>query len=134
MSLKMGETRQFIVEYSEADLIANTVKYIPIPYSGWALHLRSVVGKAITTGGTITLATAKLSEANPPTTYTTIAGLTQTIANSAAVGKSQTTTSTLNDDSAQVAAGDVLRITPASFATAGKVSLVFSINSANNQP
>lgn len=134
MSIVMGTTDEYIIEFAEADVTGNVAKYIPLPRSGWIKHLRSVVGKTITTGGTITLATAKLSQANPPSTYTTVAGATQTIASGATVGTSQTTITTLNDNSAAVTAGDVLRITPASFATAGRFSLVISINSANNQP
>jgi hypothetical protein len=106
-------------EIEQTELLAGTAEDLIAPCAGYIDNLRTNVQAAITTGGTIAAAINGGSA---------IAGLTQTIANSATKGTRQSTTpTTFHGSDSLVAAGDRITLTPASFATAGQVNGVLEL-------
>lgn len=97
--------------FTETDLLAGTAQTIIAPCDGYIEADTTEVTKTVTTGGDITVAV----DGNAVT------GLTNSIANSAAVGNIVTDTpTTAHDASTQVRRGEQITITPsAEFATAG---------------
>lgn len=138
------------VQISQTDLLAGTAQNFVAPMDGYWDSFDTVVQAAVTTGGTLTI------NNNPQAVYSNeqvgsnsdvgygfdtivsggafgtpaaVAGLVQTIANSAAVGAKQTTKATAGDPSLLVKKGDIIQVKPASFATAGAINCTLRFRS-----
>lgn len=125
MSVKAGMP-DFILPFqiAQASLIANADVDFISPVDGYISELRTIIDVAITTGGTIAVKTGDALG-------TTVAGLTQTIANSAAKGTKQTTTATAKSSTRKVSKGDRIQLDLTGFATAGQVNGVLTIKAAD---
>jgi hypothetical protein len=98
---------------NETDTLAPTNAEFVSPVAGRISRLTTVVQKAVTTGGDVTVLVDT----------TTVVGLACTIPDAAAKGSIITDTPTLGDATTIVAAGQRIQVAPAAaFATAGAVS------------
>lgn len=98
--------------FGQTALLAGTALSFTAPCDGYITKQSSEVLKAITTGGTLTLAVAGA----------TVTGSTITVANAAAVGAYQEGAPSAQQASyTKVRKGQTITVTPASFATAGDI-------------
>jgi hypothetical protein len=106
----------------QVDLLAGTSHFVTAPVSGYISKLSTVVKKAVTTGGAITLELGGEG----------VLGISNTIADSATVGSLVTSTPTkTNDLSTRVAKGDAIEIVgDTAFATAGELWVLVEITPA----
>ena len=97
----------------QTDLLAGTSHFVIAPVSGYIVRARSVVKKAVTTGGTMTIELG--GEA--------VKGLSIVVANSSSVGDIDTgTPDGTNTSDTRVSKGDAIEIVgDATFASAGEV-------------
>jgi hypothetical protein len=103
---------------NETDTLAGTSAEVVSPGAGRIVRNTTIVQKAVTTGGDVTVAVG----------VTAVAGLACTIADAATKGTVVTDTPTAGDATALVAAGDRIQIVPAAaFATAGALGGVLEI-------
>ncbi|MGV1835238.1 hypothetical protein ACQZ6C_10790 [Rhizobium rhizogenes] len=125
MSLNAG-LQDYTLDFqiNATDLPANTDQNFISPVDGYISALRTVVQAAVTTGGTIAVKTGDALAV-------TVAGLTQTIANAAAVGARQTTTATAKSLTRKVSKGDRIALDLTSFATAGAINGSIFIKAAD---
>lgn len=108
--------------FGQTALLAGTALSFVAPEDGYITNLDSIVLTAITTGGTLAVAVDGVA----------VTGITQTIANSAAVGASQRTAPSVAQASyTKVQRGQTITVTPASFATAGNVKVTVEIQPAD---
>lgn len=114
-TLFVGEKFAIPFQIAQADLIANNTIDFVAPATGYIEELVTTIDKAITTGGTLTIKTGD-------SLGTTVAGTTQTIANSATKGTRQATQANGTQANRAVLKGDRVAIVPASFATAGAIN------------
>ena len=105
---------------NETDLLAGTSHFIIAPVSGQIESTNSVVNKAVTTGGDITV----------ELDGTAVTGLTCVVANSAGVGDNDTDDAAdLEGATGAVTAGDAIELVfEAAFASAGNVWVGIEIN------
>lgn len=127
MALKGARVERLHFAINQTDLLAGTAFELIAPFDGYINTLRTSVQAAITTGGTLTAKTGAALA-------TTVAGMTQTIANSATKGTVTTSQATAKSPTKFVAAGTRIAIVPASFATAGAINGYISIHDANEDP
>lgn len=98
---------------NETDTLAGTAAELVSPVKGEIISLTTIVQKAVTTGGDVTLAVG----------VTAVDGLACTIADAAAKGSVVTDRPTAGHASSLVSVGDRIQVAPAAaFATAGAVS------------
>jgi hypothetical protein len=103
---------------SATDLAAHTTQSIVAPCDGYIEYLETSVAEAIGTGGNITVSVDGVA----------VTGLSVTIANSAAAGKTQNDTPTTpHDASTVVKRGQTIQVLCPSFATSGAVRGVVRI-------
>lgn len=128
MSLKAGQ-RVFLPFYFDAtDLSAGTNQELIAPVTGFIVGIKTVVQVAIVTGGDITVKTGDALAV-------TVAGLTATIANSAAAGSRVSDTPTDGSSTRAVTEGDRIAIlAAAAFNGGGAVRGLLVIDTANVSP
>lgn len=122
MSIEAGSNLYLPFQIVAADLFGNNGVELIAPQDGYIMELGTTVNGTVTTGGTINVQTGDALAV-------TVAGLAQTIANSAAKGARQATTVTKPSSTNFVAKGSRIKITPASFATAGSLNGYLKFNS-----
>jgi len=127
MPMKVGTPFRIPFAVAEADLIGNVDQEFIVPEDGYVTELATTVQKAITTGGTVAVKTGDALA-------TTVAGITQTIANAATVGTRQTTKPTSGSSTRAVKKGDRLALDFTGFATAGRIAGYIGFNSADDNP
>lgn len=128
MSLKAGTIRYLPFFINQTDLLAGTAAELIAPENGYITGLSTTVQVAITTGGDIDVKTGDALG-------TTVAGLTQAIANSATKGTRQRTTATAGSSTRYVAKGARIGVVPsAAFDTGGAVSGLVEFESADTSP
>lgn len=116
MSLKAGEHIAIPFFINQTDLLAGTSQELIAPVDGYLVELHTTVQTAVTTGGAITVKTGDALA-------TTVAGLTNTIADAATVGTRLSSSATSGSASRVVSKGDRISIqSAAGFATAGAVN------------
>lgn len=111
-----GGRRTMVLQFAinETDTLAPTNAELVSPVAGEIIRLTTIVQKAVTTGGDVTLIKGAA---------TAVVGLACTIADGAAKGTVVTDTPTFGDASTKVAVGDRIQVAPAAaFNTAGAVS------------
>lgn len=128
MALKAGTEVHIPFNIGATELAAGTVFDMIAPIDGVIEILRTTVQTAIGTGGVLTVKTGDALA-------TTVAGLAQTIADSATKGTRQNTTSTAGSSTRVVTAGTRVGIEPsAAFASAGAMSGILVFRSADVSP
>ncbi len=125
MSNSFGGTVRLQFSINQVDLLAGTAKELIAPEDGFIAGLDTSVQIAVTTGGTVNVKTGDALGV-------TVGGIVQTIANSATKGTRQSTKSIKGDDSRAVKKGDRIAIQAASFATAGALEGVLTIQSIDS--
>jgi hypothetical protein len=132
---KVGSDHRIPFSINQTDLLAPTAKSLVCPVDGYISGLGLIVTTAVTTGGTIkvgsTNAAASSQYVTTAGTLVDVAGLSQTIANSAVKGARYLKRPTDDSSTQQVKKGDRIEITPASFATAGAVEGWVEINTGS---
>jgi hypothetical protein len=132
---RIGHDSIIPFEYSQTDLIANTPKTFVAPQDGFISGLVLAVTTAITTGGTIKVGSTNGAAAaqfvTTAGTLVDVAGLSQTIANSAVKGARYRKRPTDDTPTQTVKAGDRIEITPAGFATAGALTGAILFNTGS---
>lgn len=124
-SKKAGRDYRINFEINQVDLLAHTTKELIAPVDGYITNLHLTVQIAVTTGGTVTVATGDALG-------TAVGGIALVIANSATKGTRVLSKSTSADiATTKVVAGDRIGILVPSFATAGALTGHLTINSAN---
>lgn len=127
-TLRAGQRTYMQFDIPATELAAGTVMELVAPHAGYIEELVTSVETAIGTGGTIDVKTGDALAV-------TVAGLQQTIANSATKGTRQTTTATTSSTTRAVAKGDRIGIVPsAAFASAGAMTGHLVINTADTDP
>jgi hypothetical protein len=121
-----GGLQDFYLNFQieQADLIGNVDQDFISPVEGYITELGTVVDTAVTTGGTIAVKSGAALA-------TTVAGITQTIANAATKGTRQTTQSTEKSSTRYVAKGERIQLDLTGFATAGGVNGYIKIAAAD---
>jgi hypothetical protein len=111
------------LDCNQTDVLAGTAATFIAPCDGYIASLRTEVTAAVGTGGDVTVLVAGSA----------VTGLTNTIANSAAVGSIVSDTpTTAQDASTQVRKGQVVSVVPASaFASTGSYTARVSIQPAD---
>lgn len=128
MSLKAGEVRFIPFNVGATELAAGTVQDLVAPEAGYLTELVTTVQTAIVTGGVLTVKTGDALG-------TTVAGLAQTIADSATKGTRQTTAATSGSATRYVAKGERIGIEPsAAFNGGGAMSGHLTLSSADVSP
>jgi hypothetical protein len=108
-----AKLRRLWFEINATDLSAGTTQYLIAPNAGIIQRVVTCIQVQISTGGVVTASAAG----------TTVAGVSITVANSAAVGTVQTGTPTAGDSSAIVAAGASIGIlSSAAFTGGGQIT------------
>lgn len=126
MALKMGVKHFIEYDINQTDLLAPTAHFFIAPVDGHVTSHQNVVQVGVTTGGTLALVNVTKSNA-------AMTGCTTTVANGATAGTKVTATPGLVA-AVEVSAGDVLKVTPASFATAGAVRGLIEITGGKAVP
>lgn len=109
-------------DFGQTKLLAPTALTFIAPCDGYVDALDTLVTGVVTTGGTIAVSIAGVA----------VTGLSATIANSAAVGANQRVNpTTAQSATTKVQKGQVISVTPASFATAGNVRVEVRIQQAD---
>jgi hypothetical protein len=112
-SLSMGHAVRSEFFINQTDLLAPTSFEIVCPIDGFVNEIGAVVQTAVTTGGTLKVTA----------TATDVVGAVLTVANGATKGTIPAKgVATAKHASRAVKKGDRIRVTPASFATAGAVN------------
>lgn len=121
MSVIIGNAIRVQFDIPQTELLAGTAIELIAPTDGYIVGLETTVQTAITTGGDISVKTGDALG-------TTVAGITQTIANGATKGTRKFSSSTRDSTTTVVKKGDRVAIQSASFASAGAIkgTLVFS--------
>lgn len=109
-------------DIGQVALLAPTAVSFVAPCDGYLEELDTLVTKAVTTGGTLTVAVDGVA----------VTGMVATIANSAAVGANQRVApSVAQSTTTKVRRGQTITVTPASFATAGDVRVGLELQPAD---
>lgn len=109
-------------DFGQTALLAPTALSFVAPMDGYLESLDTLITKAITTGGTLTVAIDGVA----------VTGMVATIANAAAVGANQRVLPTVGQSTTtKVRRGQTITVTPASFATAGDVRVSLELQPAD---
>lgn len=128
MSLKTGFKINVPFELNATELAAPTNYDIVSPIDGYIDAMLSTVQTAIVTGGDITVLTGDAGG-------TTVAGLTTTVANSAAKGTRYSAQATAGSATRKVSKGDRIQIVPgAAFNGGGAVTGFLVISTSDVSP
>lgn len=121
MTIKVGEDILVPFQIDQATLIANSGLELVAPIDGYLVGLDLTVQTAITTGGNVTVKTGAALAV-------TVSGLTIAVANSATKGTRYTDLADNGSNTRQIAKGDRIQITTASFATAGALNGILTVS------
>lgn len=126
-TLVAGDKRHIAFNINTTDVAANTAQYLHCPFDGYILEILTAVQAVVTTGGTIKVQTATAANLSD---LKDVTGATVTVANGAVAGIRATGKATGTQANIKVSKGDLIKIVPASFATAGAISGLVTINTS----
>lgn len=122
MSVQAGYNRRTPFQIDETKLTGNLALDLVAAEDGFVEELQIIVDKTITTGGTVKVLIGASTE---------VEGLIITVANGATKGTVQSDTPTARTPTAAFKKGDRIRISLASFATAGSITGNLLYNTGN---